>query len=57
MFLMNFLGILVILLQADVPGEAAYSRHALELVNYVARDKVDVVIVQLDTSVTNAFSP
>lgn len=54
---MNFLVILVILLQADVPGEAAHSRHALELVNYVARDKVDVVIVQLDTSVTDAFSP
>lgn len=40
-----------------MPGEAAHGRHALELVNYVARDKVDVVIVELDTSVADSLSP
>lgn len=47
----------MILFQAHVPGEAAHGRHALELVNYVARDKVDVVIVELDSSVADALSP
>lgn len=47
----------MILFQAHMPGEAAHGRHTLELVNHVARDKVDVVIVELDTSVADSLSP
>lgn len=47
----------MILSQAHMPGEAAHGRHALELVNHVARDKVDVIIVELDTSVADSLSP
>lgn len=51
------LGLLMVLFQTHVPGEAAHGRHTLELVNYVARDKVDVIIVELDTSVADSLSP
>lgn len=47
----------MVLFQTHVPGEAAHGRHTLELVNYVARDKVDVIIVELDTSVADSLSP
>lgn len=40
-----------------MPRQAADSRHGLELVDHVAGDEVDVVVAQVDASVTNALSP
>lgn len=52
-----FLCILVILFEADVPGQAAHGRHRLKLVHHTAGDVVDVVVVQLDASVSDALPP
>lgn len=47
----------MVLLEADVPGQAADCRHRLELVDDVPRDEVNVVVTELDAHVANAFPP
>lgn len=47
----------VVLFEADVPGQAADSRHRLKLVDDVPRDEVDVIVAELQADVANAFSP
>lgn len=47
----------VVLLEADVPGQAADRRHRLELVDDVPWDEVDVVVTELDMHIANAFPP
>lgn len=47
----------MVLFESDVPGQAAHSRHSLELVNHVPGDEVDVVITELDVDVTDALPP
>lgn len=56
-FLLWALGLRVVLLEADVPGQAADGRHRLELVDDVPRDEVNVVVTELDADVANAFPP
>lgn len=48
---------LVVLPEADVPGQAADGRHRLELVDHVARYEVHVVVTQADAGVTDALPP
>lgn len=45
----------MVLLEADVPGQAADSRHCLELVDDIARYEVDVVVAQLYPTVADPF--
>lgn len=47
----------MVLLEADVPGQAADCRHRLELVDDVPRDEVNVVVTELDAHVANALPP
>lgn len=47
----------VVLLETDVPGQAADGRHRLELVDDVPRDEVDVIVAELQADVADAFSP
>lgn len=47
----------VVLFEPDVPGQAADGRHRLELVDYIPRDEVNVIVAELDADVTNTFSP
>lgn len=47
----------VVLLEADVPGQAADCGHSLKLVDDVPRDEVDVVVAELDADVADAFPP
>lgn len=47
----------MVLLQADVPGQAAHSRHGLKLVDHAARDVIDVIVVELDAGVSDALAP
>lgn len=55
--LLLILGVMVVLFEADVPGQAAHRRHSLKLVHHAARDVVDVVVIQLDASVSDALTP
>lgn len=48
---------LVILLQADMPRQAAHSRNRLELVDHVAGDEVDVVMAEPDAGVADTLPP
>lgn len=47
----------MVLLEADVPRQAAHSRHRLKLVDDVAWDEVDVVIAQLQACVPDSLTP
>lgn len=46
-----------VLLEADVPGQAADGGHGLELVDDVPGDEVDVVVAELRPDVADALSP
>lgn len=57
LFLLWVLRLRVVLLEADVPGQAADGRHGLELVDHVPRDEVNVVVTELDADIADAFPP
>lgn len=44
-------------METEVPGNAGTSRHSPELVDYVARDKVDVVVIETEVSISDTLSP
>lgn len=48
---------LVIQFESDMPGQTADGRHRLELVDDSSGDEVDVVVVQLDSGVSDPFPP
>lgn len=49
--------VLVVLLESDVPSQAANSRNRFELVDDAPGDEVDVVVVELDAGIADALSP
>lgn len=48
---------LVILFKSDMPGQTTDSRHCLELVDNSSGDEVDVIVVELDTGVSDPLPP
>lgn len=49
--------LLMVLSEADVPGQAADCRDSLELVNDVTGDEVNVVVTQLHADIADALPP
>ena len=47
----------MVLLEPDVPGQAAHRRHRLELVDDVPGDEVNVVVTELDAGVADSLPP
>lgn len=47
----------MVLLEADVPRQAAHGRHRLKLVDDVARDEIDVIVAQLQARIPDALAP
>lgn len=48
--------VFVVLFQPQVPSDAGACRNGAKLMDYVARDEIDVIVTQLEACVANAFS-
>lgn len=47
----------VIQLKANMPRQTAHSRNCLELMNNIPRNEVNVIVIQLNPGIADAFSP
>lgn len=54
--LFHLVAIVVILTQSQVPSDARDCRHSAELMDYVARKEVNVIVVERNASILDALA-